>query len=306
MIDLRSYNKETRSMLANVFYPTMSEKYANEIAECINRSSVYNRLPESQDAVQDIIDEVKMSPAARIHLVPTDSVSCLFKYATARDSKTAVLNFASFKHPGGMFLNGSSAQEESLCHQSILYPVLLAFVDNYYAPHQKTLNHGLYQDEAIYSKDVLFFDYTLEHTVNNGKPRFDYKLNAKTTADVITCAAPNAKAFLRRKHGLRWEDYLLDDEVVGAMHDRILTVLDSAVIGGARTLILGAFGCGVFGNDPGVVADYFYDYLTDDYAGCFDDVYFAVPKYDKSGRIEPNYKEFRNYIDMYDGDCLED
>ena len=36
------------------------------------------------------------------------------------------LNFASYKNPGGKFMDGSSAQEECLCHESILYEVLSA------------------------------------------------------------------------------------------------------------------------------------------------------------------------------------
>ena len=53
------------------------------------------------------------------YLKDQDSVSCL----TDR-SKTA-----SYKHPGGYFLGGSSAQEEALCHESNLYPILLAFME---------------------------------------------------------------------------------------------------------------------------------------------------------------------------------
>ena len=158
-----------------------------------------------------------------------------------------------------------------------------------------------------YSKDVIFFDHTLSHTKNDdGTDKYAYMLNHTTRADVITCAAPNAKAFLRRKYGLRWDEYTTDLEITVAMHDRILTVLDTAVIGGKNNLVLGAFGCGVFGNNPETVADYFYDYLTDDYAGCFENVYFAVPKYGGSGYTEPNYKAFRDACEPYGVVCLEE
>ena len=65
-------------------------------------------------------------------------------------SKTAILNYASYKHPGGYFLGGSSAQEEVLCHESNLYPILLAFDDTYYAWNRQRLNRALYLDRAIY------------------------------------------------------------------------------------------------------------------------------------------------------------
>ena len=85
-------------------------------------------------------------------------------------SKTAILNYASYKHPGGYFLGGSSA----LCHESNLYPILLAFDDTYYAWNRQRLNRALYLDRAIYTLDVVF-----------------EKDNGRKLADVITCASPN-------------------------------------------------------------------------------------------------------------------
>ena len=156
MINLKSINKNIRAYLAQIFYSSMSKKYDDDIRRSIDLSIVYTRDSESHDAVQDIIDDKKKFASTNLYLVPTDSVSCLFKYVDVYKDDVAVLNFASFKHPGGMFLNGSSAQEESLCHQSTLYPILLAFIDNYYAPNLKVLNRGLYQDQAIYSKCLLY------------------------------------------------------------------------------------------------------------------------------------------------------
>lgn len=83
------------------------------------------------------------------YLKDQDSVSCLFGLIDR--SKTAILNYASYKHPGGYFLGGSSAQEEALCHESNLYPILLAFDDTYYAWNRQRLNRALYLDRAIYS-----------------------------------------------------------------------------------------------------------------------------------------------------------
>ena len=50
-----------------------------------------------------------------------------------------ILNFASYKNPGGMFLRGSTAQEEALCHESTLYNVLIKFNDTYYKSNRENI-----------------------------------------------------------------------------------------------------------------------------------------------------------------------
>lgn len=304
MIDLKMFSKEVRKRLAETHYKRMIAEYDEAIGSSIEKSFVHSVNKEDGEArvgLADAIEDAKSTYDQKMFLVETDTVSCLFKYADKLEGPTALLNFASFKHPGGMFLNGSPAQEESLCHQSTLYNALLAFIDNYYAENFKVLDRGLYQDSAIYSKDIVFFNYSasvLNKTLN-------VSVNPHTiTADVITCAAPNAKVFLRRKYGITHADEnILDDELTSTVCSRIQTVLDTAVLGGARNLILGAFGCGVFGNHPGVVADYFYDYLYDDYAGCFENVYFAVPN--PNGN-DSNYKAFREGVKTYGVICLDE
>lgn len=304
MINLKMFSKEVRKRLAETHYNRMVAEYDEAIRNSIEKSFVHSVGPEDAEprvGLADIIEDAKSTYDQKMFLVTTDTVSCLFDYADKLQGPTALLNFASFKHPGGMFLNGSPAQEESLCHQSTLYNVLESFIDNYYAPHLKCLNQGLYQDDAIHSKDIVFFNYSasvINKTLNVSVDPHT------TTADVITCAAPNAKTFLRRKYGITHADEnILDDELTTTMCSRIQTVLDTAVLGGARNLILGAFGCGVFGNHPGVVADYFYDYLYDDYAGCFENVYFAIPN--PNGN-DPNYKAFRAGTETYGVICLDE
>lgn len=98
-----------------------------------------------------------MKPA--FTLTDMDSVSCLFNLSN--NGRTAILNYASYKNPGGFFLGGSPAQEEALN----LYPILLAFAWN-----RQRLNKALYLNRALYSPSVVF---------------------KQKEADIITCAAPN-------------------------------------------------------------------------------------------------------------------
>ena len=71
-------------------------------------------------------------------------------------------------------------------------------------------------------------------------------------------------------------------EIEGLLTERAGRVLAVAARHGVRTLVLGAWGCGVFRNDPVTVARVFRGHLADDgaFAGRFARVVFAV--YDTS------------------------
>lgn len=72
-----------------------------------------------------------MKPA--FTLTDMDSVSCLFNLSD--NGRTAILNYASYKSPEG---------SPALCHESNLYPILLAFDGTYYAWNRQRLNKALY------------------------------------------------------------------------------------------------------------------------------------------------------------------
>lgn len=165
------------------------------------------------------------------------------------DCKVAALNFASYKQPGGLFLQGSMAQEESLCHNSNLYSILNHFTD-YYKENNKNLNRGLYLNRALYIPNVYFYD--------------------DVYCDIITCAAPSVGAALRYKRTNL-------DEVRAILYDRIQFVLNIAETNNVEVLILGAYGCGAFGNDPEIVASVFKELLRTEFNNSFKEVIFAIP-----------------------------
>lgn len=243
-------NKEDNARIARQHTAEMSEKYREEIEECVRKTKLYDIVltcSKEKNCKTDIF-------------VTTDgSVEGIFKY---KDGKTAVLNFASYKEAGGRFLDGSSAQEECLCHASFLYNVLSRMVFKFYDWNNKNKNNSLYRNRALYSPDVKFF---LDGREEN--------------CDVITCASPNKRTALR--YGRASEI-----DVTKVLRSRIKFVLDIAKENEVDTLILGAFGCGVFGNDPKEVAGIFKEYLLTTHSS-FKKVYFCIPK-GKDG----NYEEF--------------
>jgi len=166
----------------------------------------------------------------------------------------AALNFASAKHPGGGFLNGAEAQEENLARSSALYASLTAPpAQGLYGKPKSTL----YTDNLFYSPSCPVF-----RDDSTGQ-----LLPEPWLCSFITAAAPNAGA--ARKSGFS------EDEIVAALEERADRVLGIAAEQRHRALVLGAWGCGVFKNDPAVVANTFSRLLSRKYVGCFTYVTFA-------------------------------
>lgn len=170
----------------------------------------------------------------------------------------AVLNFASYNNPGGGFIRGCMAQEEALCWSGTLYNVLSKYEDSYYARNTTKRNRGLYTDAALYNPFVWV-----------GKKR----------VSVITCAAPN-KSLLYRYGSFSEEQNLT------ALKCRIKYVLDIAEDNNVDMLFLGAWGCGVFKQNPHEVAELFKKYLETGKYG-FREVHFPITK-------EEEYSVFKN------------
>ncbi|MFE2811529.1 TIGR02452 family protein [Streptomyces nigra] len=150
---------------------------------------------------------------------------------------TAVLNFASARNPGGGFLNGAQAQEEALCRASALYTCLRAAPGFY--DHHRARRDPFYTDRVIHSPGVPVF--------RDDRGRL---LAEPYQAGFLTAAAPNA-GVVRRTAPER------AGEVPSALAGRAERVLEVAAAHGYRRLVLGAWGCGVFQNDPARVAEAF-------------------------------------------------
>jgi uncharacterized protein (TIGR02452 family) len=258
-------NKESMIDKALIHTQEMKHKYPKEIAWSVVNSTIYR---------DPLNIEVAFDAAAPIAEVwDMDSVTAAFevkKIYHEVPEKICILNFASYKEPGGRFLDGSSAQEESLCHSSFLYNVLEPFDRTYYTENRamvKSTCH-LYTNAAIYSPKVRFFH-------NNETDFFD----------VLTIAAPN---FNTANRLFRVSPEKNKEALASRIHflGKILT--DQRV----NCVILGAFGCGVFGQSAHMVAQLF----KEEFASCFPDyTIYAVPR-DLGIDSTTNYMVFVNRI----------
>jgi len=159
------------------------------------------------------------------------------------------LNFANGIHPGGGFLSGARAQEEVLCRSSALYPTLID--DPMHQDHRKRPLPDS-TDWAIYSPDVPVF------RMDDGT-----ELQQPWLLSFITCAAPYAPVIGQPQAG-------------DLLQKRIRRVLAIAQSYGHSALVLGAWGCGAFANDPHRTAVDFRRALENDFGGAFAEIVFAI------------------------------
>ena len=179
-------------------------------------------------------------------------------FAAARDhDKTLVMNFANAHNPGGGFRLGATAQEEALCRCSTLYASITSKAASEMYKFNNTHVSSVESDYMLVSPDVLVFR--------------DEKLNLleqpfKTA--VITAPAPNRFGAAILASG---------KTISETFRRRIRIILKAAAERGYRTLVLGAWGCGAFGNKPSQVAEYFREAIIDEKLGLFfDEICFAI------------------------------
>lgn len=206
------------------------------------------------EATVEVPAGIRRNASTRFSVVNGTSLASARGIAMRTGAVPCVLNFASAKNPGGGFLRGARAQEESLARASALYPTIVN--DGMYA-HHRANGDCMYSSWMIHSPGVPVFCDD------------DALLEEPYACAFLTAPAPNAGVVLERKPDRR-------AEVDRVMAERCTRVLAIAAAEGHRHLVLGAWGCGVFANDPSVVARAFRADLHGAFAGMFDEVVFAV------------------------------
>ncbi|MBR1441018.1 MAG: TIGR02452 family protein [Lachnospiraceae bacterium] len=186
------------------------------------------------------------------------------------EAKIAVMNFANAFHPGGGVTMGASAQEECLCRTSTLYPLIRqGYPQELFYEHHEDRNLPKASDSLIYTEGVVICK--TDEDLPKRMPKKDW-----VTVDVITIAAPD----LRRKSNayaslVNGGAFMNNAELFGYHVKRAIHMLTCAAARGANILVLGAFGCGAFENDPEVVARAYKTALRE-FPKVFDRIEFAV------------------------------
>jgi uncharacterized protein (TIGR02452 family) len=229
---------------------------AASVRACLDATRFFP--PEVLDRLrQDILARPAKGLATAFEVVNETTLAGIARVLADGKGPVVALNFASAKNPGGGFLNGSQAQEESLARSSALHASLLRAWE-FYERHRASPSL-LYSDAMIWSPScpVLRDD--------EGK-----LLDEPQVVSFITSPAPNAEAAADTCP----EELPL---IPGVFRRRSEYVLALTASEGYKRLVLGAWGCGVFRNDPAVVAAAFMGHLRQGaWSGRFERVEFSV------------------------------
>ena len=250
------------------------------IKESIKYSLKGQKLILEEDSITNVKKDIYAEPA-QVLVSKKRSFEAASGY---KEYSVCVHNFASASNPGGGVVNGASAQEECLCRCSNLYFCLNTpeMWDGFYSPHRAAKN-PIHNDDIIYTPKVsVFKSDTSTPKLMKTEDWFD--------VNVISCAAPN----LRERPGNVYNPgdgdkavKITEKELLELHEKRLRRILDVALAEGNEVVILGAFGCGAFANNPRIVARAAKN-VVEEYRYAFKIIEFAVycnPRDDENYRV---------------------
>jgi uncharacterized protein (TIGR02452 family) len=252
------------------------KKYTNLHGQIIDLSSILDYSVKNSklykpDSTFDLSNQM-------INYFPNITVKNISTLQAAEEfgnDDVCVLNFASAKHPGGGFTWGAQAQEETVARASGLYSSLIEFPE-FYDDNKRSQSKsiGLYLDYAIYTPICPIF-----------KNDDCQLLPIPYFTSVVTSPAPN-----RREEESDFDEWVetnnIPDDIASLYYEFMIAIIDDVFYNrmiqvlkimakhGHRNIVLGAWGCGVFGNYPDVVADLFKMALKE--VPYFDNIVFAI------------------------------
>lgn len=257
--------KENLDIIKSGMYSPNEDVYVN-ISDLIDHS-VNGTKYFPYDSAPDIKSTVMV-----IEVTPETTNQAAVRLLKEGNKNIVALNFASATNPGGGWLHGALAQEEDLCRRSVLYECLRGSTEYY----NKNIPNGKkgYSDGMIYSPSVSFIRDE------------DYKLlEVPYSLSIITAPAPNV-----------WQmEDPSEDNLREIFKRRTGKILRIAAEYKHKTIILGAWGCGAFGNNAQMVAEAFDDALRE--VPVFEHVCFAV--YD-THKGQPTFNTFNDHFLGFD------
>lgn len=284
--------QDTMEILEKGYYITDGKKIKLKLSRRqMEHASVY--LPHDIEKISESkeISHTIVMGRIGVDCVNMDSFSlaveccreCSYLLKGKGENRILVLNLANPVNPGGGVRRGAKAQEEDLCRRSSLLLSLEGREAWAYYSYNRNLHTYMGSDGIIITPDVEIL-----------KDENGNLLEDSVIVSVMTCAAPMVRRGL---------EGMSDEEYREMVYKRITGMLKTAAYLGYKVLVLGAFGCGAFGNDARIVSDLFYKAIKEfDYDGMsavdfFRRIDFAVLDHSPD---QYNFRQFfRNFGHFY-------
>lgn len=221
-------------------------------------------------------------PSATIQVVNMDTIDAAlalrlagFDYRTTDTLPICILNLANDLRGGGGWWKGALAQEEALCYRTSLSFTL------------KIRYYPLPQLGAIYSPSVV----VIRESLASGHKLLD--LNRPAELPILSAISVAALRNPALTDSVPPKYLHVGDREI--MKEKMRGVLRIAVSQRHRRLVLGALGCGAFGNPAGEVAACWAEVFGEDEfsVGWFERVVFAVLE---DGRGARNFAVFQQVL----------
>ena len=260
-----SLSHEMRSRRAEIFQQTMrlvdSGEYVSEKNNCI-------QIPDPEPMMAGtVFYDKEFTPDRKQNYdqmeISVQNNDCVLAGQQLKQEgfDPAILNMASGRNPGGGVIHGAGAQEENLFRRSNLFKSMYQFAEYasmYNIPKSEDQYPLDFHFGGIYTPDAFFF----RGLETDGYPLLDDPISLS----VISVAAINLTS-----HDLSVQDYL------STTKDKIRTIFRIGIDHGHDALVLSAFGCGAFGNDPYVMASLFLEVLYEpEFENAFRKIVFAI------------------------------
>lgn len=248
-VQRREIGKETVEMI---------RKLLSQVGAKIQLAEVYGQRTDSFD-----MNTYAQFDNTILNFLNLSTIDAAIRFCTEEpDNRVGVLNFANAFDAGGGFVNGAMAQEEDLlrCTTWLASLISQAACGQYYALN-RTGRYNYISRRSLVSPHVLI--------LRNGR----YEI-LQTPLEIvgITAAAFNwcgSEANTLIDKGI---------DIAEGTKTVIRNAIKAAIDQRCNTLILGAFGCGAFGNSPRDIAGYFKEILYgEDLFRYFKNIVFAIP-----------------------------
>jgi len=242
-----------------------TEKYSiDRIKQIIIDTNIPNKkLPKIFVRNMDVIDLVNVLYFLSRIYEPRDEYRNVF-----------VLNLANNYYPGGGWEKGDSAQEEAIFRRTNSCMVLL--LKSHYPIDSENTHTSEGSGRVLYSPEI-----TIISDKRNHFEKID-SFNKTNKFSMVSSAAIK----LDNQRNFTPIEYEITKK-------RIESVFRVAIDKKHKILILGAYGCGAFNNDPNIIYEIFYDNIKK-YGGYFEEIYFAILKLKAGGKDAKNYTIFKN------------